>query len=429
MPAGRAYNCRRSLPYAGQRGMVLVLAVFAVALVLVLAVGLTSVVRSELLASRANLERAQSLFLAQAGISQARALLLYEDPNTDSQVDPWGVEADDSPDLPHAFGAGYVRVRVSDASGRININTADYNTLLQLTGDAALTASIIDWRGRGSEADYYSTLPVSYTPRKGAFQSPGELLLVQGMTPDLYFGTKDRVGLVDLITVQSEAPDTDASGQDRIYLNSFGAWENTSFQQWVAARVGDVLSMYEMELIWRGYASLAESGGYTSLAQLGTVAGLPYDKLIKVVDSFTARNPSAGAATGRVNVNTASVEVLAVLPGCNQQLAEAIVKQRGQQPFLSLNEIASFIYSSGGGAEAFERMIDRITTKSSTFIVEAMGYTEAGHGFRTLRALMRRTKDQVRVLQQVEEDAPLPPPVLEEMTMQADSRRSTLAPS
>jgi type II secretory pathway component PulK len=188
----------------------------------------------------------------------------------------------------------------------------------------------------------------------------------------------------------------------------------------VADRVGNVLSMYDMESIWTGLVTLTESGqsGYTSLSQLATVAGLSYDKIIKVVDCLTA--DSSGFLRGRVNVNTAPLEVLAAIPGCSADIAEAFVTQREKQPFTSLNEVAELIYSGGGGLHAFELMIDHVTTKSSCFLIDAMGYPEAGRGYRTLRALVRRTNSQVFVLRQTEEDAPLPPPLAE-----ADARERT----
>lgn len=409
--------------------MVLILAIFAVALLLVLSVGLSSAVRAELLASRTNLERVQSRFLAEAGINQARAILLYEDPDIDTLQDPWGFEALDPLDDPQAVGdAGYRRVRVYDACGRIDINRADFTTLTQLSGDPAVATAIIDWRTQGSLEAYYRTIAYPYVARKGPFQSPGELLLVQGVTPEMYFGTDKKPGLVDLVTVVSESLNTDANGERRIGLNEFRAWDEPAFQQMVADKVGNALTMYDLEVIWKGLVQLTDSGqdGYTSLAQLATVAGLSYDKIINVVDFLTA--DSSNMLRGRVNVNTASVEVLAAMPGCTEVLAQAIVAHRTTQPFASLNEVADVLYAGGGGLQALELMIDHVTTKSSCFIIEAMGYTPVGRGYCTLRALVRRTPRQVLILRQTEEDAPLPPPI-QEAGSTAHSGRSRFAVS
>ena len=65
--AGRRYARRQAGLRGGERGVVLVLAIFAVVLLLVLAVGLTAVVRGELAAAATNLERSCSYFLAEGG--------------------------------------------------------------------------------------------------------------------------------------------------------------------------------------------------------------------------------------------------------------------------------------------------------------------------------------------------------------------------
>ena len=131
---------------AGQRGVVLILAVLAVVLLTTLAVAITAAVRVELLASRSALERTQALFLAEAGINRARAILLYEDVGVDSLQDPWGPDCEEPLWLPQELGAGSYQVRVIDASGRINVNRANHAILYSLTGDPDIAAAIIDWR-------------------------------------------------------------------------------------------------------------------------------------------------------------------------------------------------------------------------------------------------------------------------------------------
>jgi hypothetical protein len=57
-------------------------------------------------------------------------------------------------------------------------------------------------------------------------------------------------------------------------------------------------------------------------------------------------------------------------------------------------------------------LLDRLTTKSSVCLVESMGYTGNGRGYRTLRALVFRdaVHGVIPIVQQMEEDLPLPPP-------------------
>lgn len=392
------------------RGVVFILAVFAVALLSVLAVAITAAVRVELRAARTSLERVQALFLAQAGLAQARAVLLYDDRTLDTLYDDWGPLAADPLEAPHRLGDGFWRVRVQDACGRININTADPETLLALTGDPEVAGAILEWRDAGSVAgqEYYESLPYPYLPRRGPFQTPGELLLVRGVTPDLYFGRDGWPGLAHLVTVEGLSPNVDAEGRLRVGLNEFRNWGEEAFRKSVLARLENALSEYEAGLIFNGLIQLSTPGeGYTSLAQLATVAGLSYDAIGRIADLMTVE-PGI-AVSGRVNVNTAPAEVIAALPGGSVELGMAFVERRQVQPFATLGEVMQFLLEQPNGPELFARMIDRVDAKSSSYIIEAMGYTEEGRTFRTLWALVRRSAHGVEVVQQTEVDWPLPP--------------------
>ncbi len=427
MAAGVRYARRRAGLRGGERGVVLVLAIFAVVLLLVLSVGLTAAVRGELAAASTSLERSQSYFLAEAGITEARALLLYEDASVDSLQDVWGSQSQQPLDNPEALGPGYLRVQVSDACGRVDLNapTTTFQILTQLTGDPAIAQSIIDWRGSGQEASYYRALPYPYVPRQGRFQTTGELLLVKGMTPDLYYGTSGRPGLKDLTTVMSTSSNTTADGKPRISLNVLEGYPDMpDFAQRIVNKCGGVVTLADANKLARGLDRLrAVSGGrsgYTSLGQLVQAAEFyqPED-LARIIDYFAINTNST--ISGKVNVNTAPVEVLAALPGSSSAFANAVVQQRDTAPFTSLGAVVRAMCSAGG-LPTFVAMADYVTTKSSCFVIDSMGYTGTGRGFRRLCALVQRTSTQVNILHQWEENVPLPPPQ-QEIAMADESRR------
>jgi len=416
--------CRLGSPRQRESGVVLILAVFAVALLAVLAVGITAAVRVELLASRTGLDRTQGLFLAEAGLARARALLMYDDPAVDTLTDAWGPLAEEPIDLPQPLGDGFYRVRVTDACGRIDINEANYQMLMRLTDDADVTAAILDWRDKGSgvtvegaEAEYYSALPLPYLPRDGEFQTPGELLLVRGVTPALYFGTEERPGLRDLVTVSSYSANTDPEGNPKLNLNEFRNWSEPAFREQIMNKLGSLFVMYSptegFDQIFKGLVYLTDDGqpGYTALAQLRTAAGLDFGTIANLVDYVTV--DEGDVARGKVNLNTAPLEVMAVLPGSSEAVASEIVARREQQPFTSLGEIVTLLTQLSDGPMVFQQMIDHVTTKSSSFLIESMGWTEVGHAHRTLSALVQRQPDVVLTVRQGESDFPLPAPTEE----------------
>lgn len=387
----------------------LVLAICAVVLLTALAVGIVTAVRVELRAAHVGVERMQGLFLAQAGAALARAVLLYQDDiGCDSLDDPWGPFAQHPLDAPQQVRQGYFRVRVQDNCGLVDINSADYDVLARLTGDPAVAQEILNWRQRNPVTDYYDTLAYPYRPRGGPFQSVGELLLVRGMTPEVFFGTDTTVGLADLVTVEALSQNTNGQGDPRFKLTDAlnAVTERRDFDQWFSENYGDLLDLFDLQT-WKKIflAALNQPGArYTATSQLvpvlesyGALAALDY---VTVSDQFYLH--------GLVNVNTAPAEVLAALPGSSAAMAEAVVERRAEAPFTSLGELAGFLQNEGG-PEALLAMIDHVTTKSSSFTIEAMGSPGERQAYRTLRLLVRRTTDNVVVVQQFEEDRALPP--------------------
>jgi general secretion pathway protein K len=103
------------------------------------------------------------------------------------------------------LGNGKFSVKITDAERKININTAANNQpmmtqALTLIGvDASeiptIIASIQDWidtdsetHVNGAESDYYGTLTPPYNAKNGPIDDLSELLLVKGVTPDIYWG-------------------------------------------------------------------------------------------------------------------------------------------------------------------------------------------------------------------------------------------------
>ena len=88
-----------------------------------------------------------------------------------------------------------------------------------------ITAAIVDWRTPADplhtspfDAFYLAQSP-SFLPRHTSFQENEELLLVDGITPDLYYGTSldnSRAGLRDCISVFANggALDVDATREE-----------------------------------------------------------------------------------------------------------------------------------------------------------------------------------------------------------------------
>ena len=106
-----------------------------------------------------------------------------------------------------SYDRGTCEVRVIGEGGKININTVQDATLRRIVGQLGLegedrdivTDSILDWidpddltRLNGAENDYYHSLKEPYNCKNANLDSIEELLLVRGVTPDLFYGKKGK---------------------------------------------------------------------------------------------------------------------------------------------------------------------------------------------------------------------------------------------
>ncbi len=81
---------------------------------------------------------------------------------------------------------------VEDEASKININTASRSVLERVfAADPAVARAILAWRGEGPDHGLYENS--GYLSRHGPFKQKEELLLVQGMTPELYADIRDTI--------------------------------------------------------------------------------------------------------------------------------------------------------------------------------------------------------------------------------------------
>jgi len=111
-------------------------------------------------------------------------------------------------------------LRAQDEGGRVPLNDADdemIRLIMLNLGYTELEAetvsdSILDWtddddlhRPNGAEDQYYEALPRPYRARNGPFESVEELLLVRGVTQQMFYGTDVVPGLRDIFSVFNDS--------------------------------------------------------------------------------------------------------------------------------------------------------------------------------------------------------------------------------
>ena len=212
-------------PLHDERGVALMMVLWIFMVLTVLVAEFSRGMRDEAVATQNMAEEVQARGVAIAGITQGlyRTLHARENNSDDATGDP---DPDDWPPdgtwHEGQYAGGTFSVRLIDESAKIPLNRADEAMLrhvltnVGVTGDAQeeLADAILDWRDpdsmkrlHGAEADFYLHLPTPYRPKNGPFDSVDELLLVKGVTRDLFYGTGEReTATVGLKVGKSDKP-------------------------------------------------------------------------------------------------------------------------------------------------------------------------------------------------------------------------------
>ncbi|PHR28777.1 MAG: hypothetical protein COA36_05625 [Desulfotalea sp.] len=178
--------------------------------------------------------------ITESGINIALASLKNDlgQNKSDSLLDSWSLL--DQENFEPLFPAGELQLKTVDMSGRLQINnivgkkkssskkkgsdlSPHLRTLLQniLTSGEfpvetemearEIVDALVDWidtddkeSDNGAETGYYQSLRNPYAARNGPILNIEELLLVRGITPELFFGSKETKGLKDLLTTYGD---------------------------------------------------------------------------------------------------------------------------------------------------------------------------------------------------------------------------------
>jgi len=192
----------------GNRGSIVIVTLWVLAILLLLAVGLAYRVGLELRMARYAQDRLKTFYIAKAGVERAIAFLLKKDANSfDALKEEWSQKESFFKEF--HIGEGFfsvsypfleegreaVRYGVEDEESRTPLNQADAAILQRIPGmEEDLLFSIRAWRGdkdltpeeMAREDNAYVSLGRSYSRKGEPFESLEELLLVRGMTPSLY---------------------------------------------------------------------------------------------------------------------------------------------------------------------------------------------------------------------------------------------------
>ncbi|MEA1970470.1 MAG: type II secretion system minor pseudopilin GspK [Thermodesulfobacteriota bacterium] len=212
------------------RGVALILVILMISIIIAITLQLNMASRSGIYEA-ANLGHGtRAACIAKSGFCMGEALLSEDKNDLDSLNEDWAEAELLSAGSGALFDTGHFKLHIEDESGRIPINKlvddTQYNdkikdllirflSLPEFDLDEQQVRDIVDavkdWideddetTGFGAEDIYYEGLEDPYACKNAPLDCIEELLMVKGITENLYYGTEETPGVANYVTLYGE---------------------------------------------------------------------------------------------------------------------------------------------------------------------------------------------------------------------------------
>jgi len=266
-----------------QKGIALLMVLWVITMLMTLVISFSFLTRTDAKSTIYFKEGTQEKFLAEAGMQRAIMEIYHRQTYRTETVVVEGnqvVRIDGRPNTGEIESGRYTFMLLSE-SGKIDINKMTdlagvvlKNLLLNLEVPQEradiIVDSILDWvdtdnlrRLNGAEDEYYQSLPVPYKAKNRPFDTVEELLLVKGISPELLFGTVQRKGLIEFLTLYGTSSKININAAPREVLMALpGLTEDT------LKRIADQ----------------RETAEFTSVQDIQAITGLNFATLAQYID-------------------------------------------------------------------------------------------------------------------------------------------------
>lgn len=459
-----------------ERGLSLISTLWILTILSLLATQFIYSVRLEQRAQANFTDRTKFHYAAKAGFERSISMMRNDTTAYDAFNEEWNEQIEEQ--LEDGSQTGNVltyRVKITDESTKININTVDANLIGNLLG------------ATGYEELIATELPLAEAiVQARPFRTVRDMARIPGMTQTLLYGQQQQTttpeqaavadeesiqnmpGLVNLTTIYSIDKNTDANGQQRTNIKTANAQQLTQlrgnnnqaiFTQEEAQsltqqrdsinQIGDLLNVQavsnqtfdnirnrlsvdssnesedtvnineadtdqleSLDGIDQGIAQRIidhrSNQQFANIDQLKDVRLISTEDFKSIADRITMTDEATVA--GLININTAPQEILQLLPGMDEQKAQAIISRREStpenpqqnaagealqgNPFTNIGQLLDV---QGIDRETFRQMAGLVTYRSHSFMIEASGVDPRGKVIATCVGVIDRTGDQVTV--------------------------------
>ncbi len=279
----------------------------------------------------------------------------------------------------------------TDANGeaRVNVNTADAG---QLTGVRMK-----------NEQQIFSQAEAESLIQQREFEQIAELVDVQAVSDELFNNIRDR------ITTEG------GEGGNQEEENAAEEKEEQPGSEQVNINTADVEELQSLDGIDEGIAERIVNhrdtqGTFQNVDAIKEVKLLTQEEFVNIVDKVTLKDDET--LSGLINVNTASPETMALLPGMDAEKAQAITARREETPSDSqqaqdlaeqgiegnpFTAISQLMEVQEIDFETFREVVDWVTYRSHAYRIEASGTDLNNKVVATCVGIIDRSRDSVTV--------------------------------
>lgn len=412
-------------------GLVLIVVLWIIVILMVIVASMAQTSRIETRAGLSIAEQTRCRWACSAGVQVAEALLRDDEKQSDGFEDLWYSAGEDFNET--QMDRCRFNLKVTDEASKLNVNTATKKQLMALPNMTdEIADAIIDWRDKddnpgpaGVEIQYYLKLPNGYPARNDNFRTIRELLLVRGINADIFYGEdtnlngrldhneKDRdeslpndngdnvldLGLMAYLTCYSYDTNKDAEGTNRVNINSADEDELVN-----SLKISRNHAKWIVENRKENYKSIADLINENSPKKASNSSGnsdqaqqLDLETFKKIVDKITITDDII--IPGRVNVNTASKEVLTALLEGDESAAQAIINHR-QNMSESMQTIGSLLDIRSLGVSGFKKIAEHLTTRTGVFTIKSSAVADTTGSQGAAEVVIDRNGQSPRILYQ-----------------------------
>lgn len=261
----------------------------------------------------------------------------------------------------------------TDASGnpRININNADGQQLTQIQGN--------------NNQFIFSQGEKDALVQQREFGSIGDLIDATAVTEQVFNNIRDR------ISVESDQED-----EDMVNINTADT-EQLQTLDGIDAGIADRIIDHRNS-----------QGNFQNTDQLKEVKLITEQEFRSIVDKITTKDDAT--VNGFININTVPQEILQLLPGMDEEKAQAIISRRESEPEDNeradalaeagiegnpFENIGELLDVEGIDMEIFRQIAELITYRSHGFLIEVDGIDSLGIAVASCAGILDRTGEQI----------------------------------